>query len=62
MGSLVVTIQQRIARMTAIAQQTATMQEKQAAMADYIAMMTDVDLSAIDDDDETEGMHDEQDV
>ena len=62
MGNLVITIQQRIARMTAMAQKTETMQEKQAAVADYIAMMADVDLSAIDDDDTMEGMSDEQDV
>ena len=62
MGNLVITIQQRIARMTAMAQKTEAMQEKQAAVADYIAMMADVDLSAIDDDDTMEGMSDEQDV
>jgi hypothetical protein len=37
----------------------ATEQEKQAAKLDYIAMMTDVDLSAVLPDDEEEGTIDE---
>lgn len=62
MGNIVVPVAKRMAEMEALAQLTETMQEKQAAVADYIAMMADVDLSAIDDDDATEGMSDEQDV
>ena len=62
MGNIVVPVAKRMAEMEALAQLTETMQEKQAAVADYIAMMADVDLSAIDDDDAMEGMSDEQDV
>ena len=62
MGNIVVPVAKRMAEMEALAQLTEAMQEKQAAVADYIAMMADVDLSAIDDDDAMEGMSDEQDV
>ena len=56
---IVVSIQQRIARMTAIAKKNATEQDMQMSKTDYIAMMADVDLSAIEDG-ETEGMTDAQ--
>ena len=56
---IVVSIQQRIARMTAIAKKNATEQDVQMSKTDYIAMMADVDLSAIEDG-ETEGMTDAQ--
>lgn len=59
MGSIVVSIQQRIARMTAIIKKNATETDAQMAKTDYIAMMADVDLSAIEDG-ETEGMSDAQ--
>ena len=62
MGNIVVPVAKRMAEMEALAQLTEAMQEKQTAVADYIAMMADVDLSAIDDDDTMEGMSDEQDV
>lgn len=56
---IVVSIQQRIARMTAIAKKNATEQDVQMSKTDYIAMMADVDLSAIEDG-ETEGVTDAQ--
>lgn len=55
MSGIIVGIQQRIARMTAIVKQNATETDAQMAKTDYIAMMTDVDLSAIE-----EGVNDEQ--
>lgn len=45
--------------MTAIAKKNATEQDVQMSKTDYIAMMADVDLSAIEDG-ETEGMTDAQ--
>ncbi len=55
MSGIIVGIQQRIARMTAIVKKNAVETDAQMAKTDYIAMMTDVDLSAIE-----EGVNDEQ--
>ena len=57
--SIVVPLAQRIAQMEAIAKHNASQAEELAAKADYVAMMTDVDLSPITDD-ESEGMTDAQ--
>ena len=57
--SIVVPLAQRIAQMEAIAKHNAAQAEELAAKADYVAMMTDVDLSPITDD-ESEGMTDAQ--
>lgn len=57
--SIVVPLAQRIAQMEAIAKYNAAQAEELAAKADYVAMMTDVDLSPITDN-ESEGMTDAQ--
>lgn len=58
MGNIVVPMAKRIAEMEAIAKQNATAADVQAAKADFIAMMCDVDLSMIEDGEE--GMNDAQ--
>ena len=60
---IVVPMTKRMAEMEAIAKQNATATDVQAAKADFIAMMCDVDLSMIEDD-ETEANEDgtQQDV
>ena len=50
MGNIVVPMSKRMAEMEAIAKQNATAADVQAAKADFIAMMCDVDLSMIEDD------------
>ena len=49
MGNIVVPMSKRMAEMEAIAKQNATAADVQAAKADFIAMMCDVDLSMIED-------------
>lgn len=61
MGQIVVPMSLRVARAEALARQTATAADVQAAKADFIAMMCDVDLSMIEDDGNgMEGMDDAQ--
>lgn len=61
MGSIMVPMAKRIAQAESRAMMVNTEQEKLAAKADYLAMMTDVDLSAVEEDEEEhmEGMTDE---
>ena len=47
--SIVVPLAQRIAQMEAIAKHNATQAEALDAKADFVAMMTDVDLTLLDD-------------
>ena len=63
MAQIVVPTSKRLAEMEALSKQLSTLQEKLEAKADFVAMMTDVDLSEIEEDDE-EGMSDgaQQDV
>ena len=63
MGQIVVPTSKRIAELEAIAKQLNTLQEALDAKADFVAMMTDVDLSMLVDD-ETEVAEDgtQQDV
>lgn len=53
MGNIVVPTSKRLAEMEALSKQLNTLQEKLEAKADFVAMMTDVDLSMLVDD-ETE--------
>jgi hypothetical protein len=56
MGNIVVPTSKRISQIEAMTKQAATAADVQAAKADFIAMMCDVDLSMIEDDEE--GMED----
>ena len=56
---IVRSLARRIAEMEAVARKNASQAEELAAKADYVAMMADVDLSPITDD-ESEGMTDAQ--
>ena len=58
MGNIVVPTSKRISQIEAMTKQAATAADVQAAKADFIAMMCDVDLSMIEDDEE--GMEDAQ--
>ena len=59
MGNIVVPMSKRISQIEAMTKQAATAADVQAAKADFIAMMCDVDLSMIEDD-ETEVAEDAQ--
>ena len=52
MGNIVVPTSKRISQIEAMTKQAATAADVQAAKADFIAMMCDVDLSMIEDDEE----------
>lgn len=52
MGNIVVPTSKRISQIEAMTKQAATAADVQAAKSDFIAMMCDVDLSMIEDDEE----------
>ncbi len=57
--NILVSIQERLSRLMSIAQNNSTRQDAEEAKSDYIAMMADIDLSNIEEDEEMEGMGNE---
>ena len=57
--NILVSIQERLSRLMSIAQNNSTRQDAEEAKSDYIAMMADIDLSDIEEDEEMEGMDNE---
>lgn len=57
--NILVSIQERLSRLMSIAQNNSTRQDAEEAKSDYIAMMADIDLSDIEEDEEMEGMSNE---
>ncbi len=57
--NILVSIQERLSRLMSIAQNNSTRQDAEEAKSDYIAMMADIDLSDIEEDEEMEGMGNE---
>lgn len=57
--NILVSIQERLSRLMSIAQNNSARQDAEEAKSDYIAMMADIDLSDIEEDEEMEGMDNE---